>query len=232
MTLKRGFVLTLTLGLLGVTAVAQDHIDIIPQTIAILSFDAVSDEVPGGQFLPYAAPVPESASSALPPDGTYSYGHESARDQDLETGWSEGASGDGVGEYLHVVLPAGDLGPYLYVFPGWGGSERTWEANNRVREALVTVFLVTSVCCDGSVQYLDTVEQYIVEFEDEFAYQGFPVGTYLEHANDRPDLTRPSGYAVKIEIVSVYPGTRWDDTVIAEVKLERRAIRPVPSGDF
>ena len=220
-------------GLFIVTpAVAQEYININPTSIAIVDFDDVADIVPGGSaFLPYSGPWPQGESSSLPADSSYSYTYESARDDDLGTGWAEGANGPGIGEYIHVLMDAEDFGPYLYIFPGWGGSESTWAANNRIREARVTVFMVTLVCCDASPIYLRTAEQFSVEFDDEFAYQGFPVGTYLRHGLVTQPMANASTLAVNIEIVSVYPGSRWDDTVIAEVTLRQNSQEQLPS-DF
>ena len=145
---------------------------------------------------------PKDASSWLQVQGELSYTPCYSHDHNTETAWVEGVEGDGIGEWARSPIQMeyngyGDNLERTYekarIFNGYGASQELWAENNRVSE-LKLIF------SDGSEQ--------ILELKDEFGYQIVnlpqPIKAYDE---------------VKLEIVSVYEGTKYDDTAISEFKL-------------
>ena len=168
----------------------------------------------------------DDSTSELPSSGGYSYGPLSAKDGNPNTGWSEGVDGPGHGEVLQVLLalPRTDRGDvitrqYLYVFPGWG-SDPGWERNNRVARAIIRVYgVVNSSWGDCSWSFSQTYEEHHVTFADSPSYFGFPVGRYTDGSFAPLTGGLPTYLLVEIEVVDTFPGSRWDDTVIADVFL-------------
>lgn len=77
-------------------------------------------------------------------------------------------------------------------------SDSAWRANNRVKRLKV---------------YYNDREQTILELEDTRCIQYFDIGTvgYSPYAIDRYPWT------LKFEILEVYPGEKYNDTVISEL---------------
>ena len=223
----RSLLLILIVGILPVAQIAaQSYIDLVPTKIAVRPFS--HQEQRGRLSLSPDAAITGSpyswnkensvATSNLPDGGGHSYGVSSALDGSLTTSWSEGASGSGIGERIAVLFDVNVFGSdYLYLFPGWGGSVVSWEKNNRVKDARVTVLGVNEYSATGAMDwtFLRTVEEFDITFRDTFEYQGFPIGRYLlEKSSFAAGINM---YVVIIEIQSVYPGTQWDDTCISEI---------------
>ena len=228
--MRRIFVITtLMFALVAVATQAQipaQFRDVRPTEFEVIPRDEALANVGADMFrLDYRGGIQsavQSESSSLPPGGGYEYGVQSATDGTLETGWAEGEGGSGIGESITVFVPKSNEGNHLYIFPGWGSSASLWAANNRVASALVTVFAIEEVCCDGSKRLSSFAEQFVVRFDDEPVYQGFPIGHYIY-----PDFF--DGHFVNIQILSVHSGSRWDDTVIAEVRIADGSREPAPS---
>lgn len=182
------------------------------------------------------------ATTILPPDsGTDScmYGPERAVDGDPRTAWCEGAEGNGEGEIL--VVPLGNAHVHvgeIEIWSGFGRSDALHTLNGRPR----TVRLYVIEALSGLVNQFDTTLQNFVKLaesevclEDLNDYQRIELPDYspitdpaerrviLEEnfANvPEPWLDPIHGDAifVAIEIVDVYEGTRWQDTLISEVR--------------
>ncbi len=141
-------------------------------------------------------------------------------DKDPATAWADGARGDGVGE---VVLAPVRTGSKVWVWGGLGHSQKLFEANARPRK--VRVWLLVPERSDatqvGSVlQDLKVVGKREVELKDLNDYQELPLPTALS-------LPADSEAVVALEILSVYPGKRYQDLCISEVGNEK-AERPAP----
>jgi len=130
------------------------------------------------------------ASSMLPPSRVATYGPGMATDGRWGTVWVEGAPGDGVGEWIELQLGSPVAVAKVGVVNGYGKGPR-YRENARVREAELRF-------SDGSAQRI-----------------------HLADSNDLQyfDLSPNTTTAVRLTIVSVYPGTRWDDVAIGEIRL-------------
>lgn len=123
----------------------------------------------------------------------------------LRTAWVEGVDGDGVGETLTFRLEGDPEAEHalrdvpfrgLSLVNGYAKSESTWQANGRVREALLRV--------DGAPVYR-------LRFVDSPLPQGV---SFPEAVPVRP------GDLIALDVLAVYPGDRYSDTAISEIVLD------------
>ena len=133
------------------------------------------------------------ASSTLPPSRVAAYDPGRVTDGSWSTVWVEGAAGDGVGEWIEIGLGRSVTVSKLGVVNGYGKGVRYLE-NGRVRDA-------------------------VLEFSD-----GSTQGIHLADNNEMQyfDLRPVSTSTMRLTIRSVYPGTRWDDTAVGELRLWAR----------
>ena len=129
-----------------------------------------------------------SASSVISQEGTDN-GAGKAVDGNEKTSWQEGVAGDGIGESLHFELEKSYNVKYMSFQLGNWNSWEYFDGNNRPKELEITVGDVTQ-----TITFPDGKTEYWVEFSGECP-------------------------ASEIDVVirSVYKGSQWDDTCIAEI---------------
>jgi len=178
------------------------------------------------------------ASSTLEADSPYdlgTYGMQTLFDDDISTGWSEGVDGPGIGEVLWIGLPEGT--DALELRNGFARTPRLFRMNNRIQELRVSLW--TGVLPDGMVSEWTAI--YViapetpaetVRLEDTIELQRLSLPVLP--SGDRPSV--PAGYKAfaeqeglppmihevrrfaRLEIATVYPGSRWDDTCLTEIR--------------
>jgi hypothetical protein len=142
------------------------------------------------------------ASSSLESQGD-TYGPEMMTDGLARTAWIEGRDDYGEGEFVtftfnftrrHQDFPESDSMMWygFYVMNGYCKNENTWNANSRVKTLKL---------------YYNAEPIYIIEFHDVMFLQwvAVPGLDWVRH-ND----------SIRIEILDVYPGTKFFDTAISE----------------
>lgn len=150
------------------------------------------------------SPTRVTASSALPNTAHNTYGAENAHDFSYETAWVEGAQGYGIGESLTYEFPA--ISPritQIIVVNGYVKSEGAWRANSRVKQLKV---------------YKDDQPLALLNLQDVRAEQHFsfaPIG-HGDRA-EREKLEKMPPWTLRFEVVDVYKGEKYDDTVLAEI---------------
>ncbi|MCD4769813.1 MAG: hypothetical protein K8R35_06570 [Bacteroidales bacterium] len=181
-----------------------------------------------------------------PYEGLGRYGAHNLFDSDTATAWVEGADGPGIGEYL-LLGAGSSLPDVIKIDNGYQKSEKIFLSNNRVGKIAITLYagfsLPTEVTDLGVNFYTrEAGERIIVSLADTMGSQdillpysrdevlqkmksnlsGFVDLHAEEIANikkmcptcsDKPEMQ----YIVKIEILDVYKGTRWDDTCISGI---------------
>lgn len=140
-----------------------------------------------------------NASSTLASANGFTYIAENAHDFNHESVWAEGVDGNGVGEYIIYQFPA--TCPRITgvkILNGHVKNETIWKANNRIKTLKV---------------YYNDKEHVILDLEDTRCIQFFEIGTvgYGPNAKDKDPWT------LKFEILEVYPGDIYEDTVISEL---------------
>lgn len=130
-----------------------------------------------------------TASSELEPAPAYD--PRQLFDGRLDFGWSEGANGNGAGESLTFAFDKPRAIDGIYIANGYQRSEDHFKKNGRVK--------TVEVYADGKLVQTITLK-------DSMGYQFV--------ALDAPIKAK----TVVLKIVSVYPGSRYSDTVISELK--------------
>lgn len=133
------------------------------------------------------------ASSVLSPQGSNTYGVQNLYDCNHETAWVEGVSGHGVGQWIEYQGVRGDQITAIKILNGYVKSDKSWNDNARVKLLKVT--------CNGKPLC-------ILELQNSRSLQTFG----LQWAGDCSHINK-----LRFEILEVYPGTKYQDTVISEI---------------
>jgi hypothetical protein len=163
---------------------------------SIAQADAPPPTLPAKEVINLTSLAAASASSVLAPEKTERFGvvrfdPGNILDHDPVTSWVEGVAGPGIGEQLVLGFSRPISVMRIGLDVGLDRDETIFYANNRVRS-------VRLIFSDGSTQS--------VEFRDQRGIQ------YVSIA----DVTTSS---IAIVIADVYPGSKYDDTPIAEVEV-------------
>ena len=136
-----------------------------------------------------------TASSCLQPIKSFNYEGENAHDFNHESVWA--TKGKGIGESLTYTFEGKcPRITTVKILNGHVKSESVWRANSRVKKLRM---------------YYNGKPYAILALQDSRTLQCFDVGTLGYHDFDKPDWT------LKFEILEVYPGSKHEDTVIAEL---------------
>lgn len=151
------------------------------------------------------APLPVASVRASSILGT-AYGAEKAVDGDLSTAWAEGAPGPGIGEWIEFSFPEGAGPRLLLVAGGFMANARLYDANNRVARLRI------------EFGYEGRKPEAV---EVDVAPRAYPVSvpfsSFHEYATAIP-LRTPICVSVRITVLAVEAGSRYDDTCLAEVR--------------
>ena len=135
------------------------------------------------------------ASSALKAQGSKSYKASNIFDRDPETAWVEGVKGHGIGQWIelkNVSVRQDGIWcgvDWISILNGYVKSDKAWRENGRVKRL--------KVYCNGKPKY-------ILELQNSRSLQTF-------------DVSISKGATIRFEILDVYPGTKYQDTVISEI---------------
>lgn len=152
-----------------------------------ITFSPVEEPEDFGEY--YRLSVEDaSASSVISQEGTDNSAIK-AVDGSERTSWQEGVDGDGIGESLTLELAKPYRVKYLSLQLGNWNSEEYYEGNNRPKELEITIGDVTQ-----NVTFPDGQTEYWLE---------------LSNACEASEI--------EFVIRSVYSGSQWQDTCIAEI---------------
>ncbi len=141
-----------------------------------------------------------SASSALPRQGSVDYGGTNAHDGSYRNAWVEGAEGDGIGEKLYYTFRENTPRiTQVIVANGYVKNEIAWRENGRVKKLKMSVngkpFAILNL--------LDERSDQVFTFD--------PIGKGRDASREGQEWT------MTFEILEVYPGSKYEDTVISEL---------------
>ena len=134
-----------------------------------------------------------TASSTLSSQGAHSYRAANLKDSNIETAWVEGVSGYGVGQWIKYQGVRQEQISRIHILNGYVKSDKAWSENARVKRLKV---------------YRDGRPLCILELQNSRSLQTFR----LPWAGDCSYINR-----LRFEILEVYPGTKYQDTVISEI---------------
>ena len=160
-------------------------------------------DIIGGGCSWYCAGGPKevTASSFLAPQGANEYFPENAHDLSYEFVWAEGVKGNGIGEYLLYTFDgAAPRITEIKVVNGYVKSEVAYRNNARVKK--LKVYYNNEVL--GILNLKDIRGTQTFKFE--------PIGFA-----DRENLGSAKDWTLKFEILEVYKGLKFEDTVISEI---------------
>lgn len=136
------------------------------------------------------------ASSCLSSQGSNTYYASNLHDFNHETAWVEGVSGHGIGQYIvyefEMQCPRITT---INILNGYVKNYNAWKANSRVKKLKV---------------YYNNTPIAILELEDSRSLQWFDIGVVGRTGNG-------PRWSLKFEIIEVYPGSKYPDTVISEI---------------
>ena len=178
------------------------------------------------------------------------YDVKNAYDGKLDTSWVEGVEGDGIGETIIIPCWFLDFTKKIEIFTGYAKTKDLWEKNNRPRN--VRLFILKCerdeetenlgaaiddiVCKDITV-----IDEQYATLKDVYGWQELSLDKSIlkepseerqnRFKNEKDKLIRNEFchaygtdifYFVGIQILSVYEGTKYQDTCISEVRFEYR----------
>jgi len=137
------------------------------------------------------------ASSCLKPQGKFKYEAGNAHDFNHESVWVEGADGQGIGEWLEYEFPGRcPRITTVNILSGHVKNDKVWRANSRPKAIRM---------------YYMGKPYAILDLEDSRTLQCFDVGVLGPHDEAAPAWT------LRFELLEVYPGDKYADTVISEL---------------
>jgi len=148
-----------------------------------------------------AAPLPiVSSSSDLADQNPNMYISKNIYDFDLKTAWVEGKSDFGIGESIsfsfHTNLDVLSTTGFK-IANGYVKNKNTWELNSRVN--LLKMYIDGNPFC-------------LIKLNDYYGWQSVKFNPIKLNAN--------KSLIIKLEIVSVYQGSKYSDTAISEIEFD------------
>jgi hypothetical protein len=156
-------------------------------------------------------------------------------DNNFLTAWAEGKDDDGIGEVVVIDIDTINVSKFaLYIWGGYGKSEKTFSENNRPKK--VSVYLLgtycyqctPAVCTESNWSVIDSLNY---ELKDLNGFQILPIPKIKIkedslNCSDRksylPDDPPIYNFKLAIKIVSIYKGTKYHDTCISEIGFHYR----------
>jgi len=156
-------------------------------------------------------------------------------DKDPASSWVEGKEGPGIGSYVLIGI-TGPLEKFILISNGYQKSEDLFIKNNRVKDFRISLYAgFTSDIRAGQFGFEADITEIAppvtLSLKDEMGIQTFELPFDTAETEELKD-SRRSHYAeswpgeigirdffvLKVEIASVYKGSRWDDTCIAGIE--------------
>ncbi len=165
-------------------------------------------------------------------------------DKNVTTAWAEGVGGEGIGEYV-LIGQENTLPEKIHINNGYQKTESLYYKNNRPKTLKLSLYVAYYLPGDvtelgRSLQCLQYPDSIILHLKDKMGTQVFElsfdiekvksikstgdadfenkfkerVDKFVEHEHYR-------GYILKLEIMDVYKGSKWDDTCISDIWFSR-----------
>lgn len=171
----------------------------------------------GGQFK-------IDVSSSLPASSKNTYGKENLTDNDIRTAWVEGQSGYGIGEYILIKIQ--NHRPRITsisLVNGYAKNLAVWKANSRVK----TLNIYDNDEFIATVNLKDTYK--IQSFELPRPFPNRP-DNKIYTIRDDEDLMNIPISELKLMIVDVYKGDKYDDTAISDIQFDGLDVHCLAKG--
>lgn len=148
------------------------------------------------------------------------YGSPSALDGNPATAWAEGVAGNGPGE---MILITGAVDPVrkVEIWAGLGASDMLHRMNTRPKEVRVHVIRAapTGAAQTGyNHENVSLVASRVVVLKDLNGFQPLPVPAFKKDVFKKDGNEWEYKYWLLIELVSFYPGSKYADTCLSEIR--------------
>lgn len=134
--------------------------------------------------------ISAQASSQLPEQYGYTYEAEHVLDNNTQTAWAEGVPGNGCGEWIQVNLEREQVVSAIEIINGYAKSQSLYQKNARAKRVKLEF-------SDGSSQE--------IELQDG------------QMTSQKQSITPVSSSYVKITILEVYAGSKYEDLCIGHI---------------
>ncbi|HVP50162.1 MAG TPA: hypothetical protein VMT56_02965 [Candidatus Bathyarchaeia archaeon] len=165
--------------------------------------------------LPLSSIAKIQASSILKTDAINRFNYEPKNlfDNDLNTAWVEGAAGSGVGEWVEVQFEEGVHIEAVGIINGYTKNEAIYKANNRIRKIRLDVEFRDHwpANADPKSEDIDLTEKQFNELNRDVQA---PFISWLADYGMGRVVSK-----IRITILEVAPGAKYDDTCISELYL-------------
>ncbi len=141
-------------------------------------------------------PTSAKASSILEATSTIAYRATNLLDGDLATAWNEGVDGPGIGEWVRFDFSEQLVLTRIEIANGYQKDSERFAGNPRVKSL--------------KVEYSNGAVQMVTLLDTE------------EFQTITPTTPQPIEW-FKLIIVSVYPGAKWEDTALSEVRIYKQS---------
>ena len=151
------------------------------------------------------------------------YGSMKLGDSDPKTCWAEGKKNDGSGEYIWMTIAKNTA--TIQVRNGYQKNENIYYANNRPKNIELELF----ACYEPSGYVTESHNGFFMSepiatssalLEDKLGYQDIKMAFDWHNINSRlsnDEIFDEDQFILKIKIVDVYKGTKWDDACISDI---------------
>lgn len=150
-------------------------------------------------------------SSFLKPEGVADYGKKSMLDRDLRTAWVEGAAGPGIGETI-TFEPKDSYITEMAILNGYVADESRYYANARIKKLRVEIeFRPGQEPHEKREQREITLpDRNYMTFNPRYPFSS--VDWLVQHPQGDAYIDK-----VKLTILEVYPGRKYQDTAVTEL---------------
>ena len=152
------------------------------------------------------------------------YGSVNLGDNDSTTCWAEGSKSDGTGEFVLMTIP--DNIKSLKIRNGYQKNETIYYANNRPKDLELTLY--ASYEPSGFVTETHTgffISEPLIKtqatLKDKPGYQQIETGFNWNNINEEmshDNTFDKDRFILKIKILDVYKGNKWNDACISDIK--------------
>jgi hypothetical protein len=161
-------------------------------------------------------------------DGDYDYDHwtcmyagGSAVDENKATAWVEGVAGNGAGEALMITQL--DLSRKVEILSGFAKSPALFAANNRPKTINVHVVRAHpkpggASQCGENYDAMKLIATKKITLRNVMEYQPLPLPVFKTEKYSYQNEAWDYSYWLMIEIIDVYPGSKYQDTCISEIR--------------
>ncbi|MBL7670942.1 MAG: hypothetical protein JNM39_10695 [Bdellovibrionaceae bacterium] len=121
-------------------------------------------------------------------------------------------------------------GTYLNIFPGFGKSRELFKLNNRLKK--IKLFVMTSTTSDEVVRgkkteakkfELNKIHEQIIDLKDVYGFQSVEI-PFFSQTEGPLFLEKKNPIYLGIALLEVYPGSKYNDSCISEIRLPSKIL--------